>query len=282
MGQRALNLPRIGSYAGAEAYYSSTNFWRGESSGYKPLVRPGQRKWRQFGICKNGDGSYDCRLWNTDVITFHPDDRVTFRPWGSISTNDFVNKVGPGNITADYCHPYDNMIWVDVFERTEDGEMIAERRGYSIGRDITFKRSIHRMSAWRLDDDSTPPKPLTAYRVDRKKAKAMRDDLAMAGMQNWFNAVRTFEKHQTRKRKPFERMDYERLSDSEVVGLVKQGFDGWKELAEAWGYACADRVLMACYRYHDCIIETEVPYLIATNRWGEYNKFVARQKRYGM
>lgn len=278
MGQRALNLPKLGSFAAAEDYYNNTKHWRGEYTGYKPLFRPGQRKWRQFGIAKWGD-SYACKLWHTDVVTFHSDDSVTYRAWGSISTNDFANRLGPDAIRADFCHD-DNMIWVDVFERTEDGEMVEETRGYSINRSIRFKRSIHRPNRYYLHEDSDAPCMLDKYKVDRKLAKQIRADLKLESLQTWLGAVASMERVKVKKRAPFESANYKYISDLNIEDMVKQGFDGWKQITEAWGYNCADRVLMACYRLNGAVIKTEIPYLVATQRWGCYNQYQSRNKRY--
>lgn len=84
------NLPRLSSYTAAVEFFAQAQTWRGDSP-------DGERKLdgnkRHATIRELSDGSIACRLHNTDVITYHPDNTITVRPWGSRSTDEFFNAL---------------------------------------------------------------------------------------------------------------------------------------------------------------------------------------------
>lgn len=276
MSFRAHRMPELRSYDHAVQKFEAIKPWRGSGPDEMKPLHP-DRTWRRFGIVKETDGSIACRLWNTDCVEWHPDNSITIRTWASRSTNAFVNAIVPTGINADFCHD-DCMVWIDVFERYDDGSCKSETRGYSVPHSIRLKRSIHGDRFWVLHEDSHPPKTFTNYSVNRAHAKEVRKALGLEGLQTWLAAVASMEKQ--KKRKPFQSANYKYLSDSSVVDLVKQGFDGWRQITEKWGWHCADRVLMACYRYEGAIDEREDPYIVGCARWGNYNAWKSRQRRY--
>lgn len=84
------NLPRLSSYNAAVEFFAQAQTWRGDSP-------DGERKLdgakRHTTIRKDGDGSIACRMYHTDVITYHPDNTITVVPWGSRSTDEFFNAL---------------------------------------------------------------------------------------------------------------------------------------------------------------------------------------------
>lgn len=279
MSFRARSMPELRSYEHALQKFNSIKPWRGDDEDDMRPLHP-QRTCRRFGIGKYPNGDIYCRLWATDCVVWHPDNSITIRAWGSMSTNAFVNAIVPAGINADFCHD-DHMLWVDTFERFEDGSCAAETRGYALQNTIRLKRSIHGDRFWNLHEDQERSLgTFTHAHVDRKRAKEVRAELGLDGFKTWVSAVATFERHgKNKKRKPFERIDRPHIRDSEVYNLVKQGHEGWTRLITHYKLS-GDSVLMACYRFGGAIEEDERPYLVGTARWGSYNIWKARQKRY--
>lgn len=84
------NLPRLSSYNAAVEFFAQAQTWRGDSP-------DGERKLdgnkRHATIRRLRDGSVACTLHRTDVATYHPDNTITVRPWGSRSTDEFFNAL---------------------------------------------------------------------------------------------------------------------------------------------------------------------------------------------
>lgn len=83
---------RIGSFSDAEDKYNNVTPIRGKD------IRPlGDRRKQQNEIIKINDDTYACRLYNTDVATYHRDGRVVLYKggWDTQTTNAFLCQVLP-------------------------------------------------------------------------------------------------------------------------------------------------------------------------------------------
>ena len=85
-------LPRITSYDSAHRFWERAQHWRGQDDEHDARVLDSKRK-KNVTIRKLRDNSIACRLHHTDVVTFHPDNTMTVKPWRSISTDEFFNRL---------------------------------------------------------------------------------------------------------------------------------------------------------------------------------------------
>lgn len=86
------NLPRITNYTLASDVLDRAPRWKNQTGDYDERALDTKRK-KHVTIRKLRDNSIACRLHNTDVITFHPDNTMTVKPWSSISTDEFFNSL---------------------------------------------------------------------------------------------------------------------------------------------------------------------------------------------
>lgn len=89
------NLPRFNNYAEALKFWENAKHWRGQDNERK---LDGAKK--HVTIRRLHDGSIACRLHNTDVVTIHPNNIATIRPYGSLSTDEFFNRLTPYGVCA--------------------------------------------------------------------------------------------------------------------------------------------------------------------------------------
>lgn len=89
------DLRTIGSYAAALSRWESVTPIRG--SNLRPL---GNRRKQHQEIIKRADNSIACKLYRTDVVTFHPDESVEVRTYNSRSTATFADALLPSGLRA--------------------------------------------------------------------------------------------------------------------------------------------------------------------------------------
>ncbi len=153
-------LPSLRSYAAALSFWESAPRWPDE-----PVERALDSKRKKFvTIRKLSDNSIACRLHNTDVVTFHPDNSVSIQPYQSISTDEFFNRLGvSGGLQS----------WFN-------SRVIRVREYWyqAVSRDA-LRISLDTLE-WR-----TPPAPFKIRTIDRKRAKAARDQYDYAAFAGW-------------------------------------------------------------------------------------------------
>jgi hypothetical protein len=85
----ARSIPHLSSYAQALEYYNETKPFRSD-----PYSRPlAERRAKHKRMAKHSNGDIACILHNPAVVTYHPDDSITLRPYASISTDAFANAL---------------------------------------------------------------------------------------------------------------------------------------------------------------------------------------------
>ncbi len=91
---RNSGIHRIYNYADALERYNNVEPIRGSgvNAGMKPL---GHRSRTQFQILKGTEGEIKCRLYDTDVVTFYPDDivKITDAEYTTQTTANFIDDV---------------------------------------------------------------------------------------------------------------------------------------------------------------------------------------------
>lgn len=130
---RNSGIPWIRSYTDAVNHYNDVTPIRGTGSnaGTRPL---GSRNKPHFQIVKTSDTSIACRLYKTDVITFHEDGRIKFRTdrYNTSTTANFISQV-----LGRPCGKYDNrlVLHVDGGEYTVNDHLELQEAGgtYKVG-----------------------------------------------------------------------------------------------------------------------------------------------------
>ena len=91
---RNSGITQLTNYAQALAHYESVVPIRGSGSnaGKRPL---GGRGKAHFQIFKHNNDAISCRLYKTDVVTFHPDNKITFNigNYTTTTTANFIAQV---------------------------------------------------------------------------------------------------------------------------------------------------------------------------------------------
>lgn len=82
-------LPYLSNHAEALRFWEQAGKWRGESN--ERILD--KRAKRNVTIRQTSDGSIACKLHATDVVTYHPDNTMTLKPWASVSSDEFANRL---------------------------------------------------------------------------------------------------------------------------------------------------------------------------------------------
>lgn len=100
-GSNNRDVPRLLDYAEAVAHEAAIKPIRNRRPETKPI---GDRRNQHKTIRKNPDGSIACRLYRTDVVTFHPDGRIEVC-WGGYvtqTTSSFIASILGTHITLQH------------------------------------------------------------------------------------------------------------------------------------------------------------------------------------
>lgn len=162
------HLPRITSYDSAHRFWERAQHWRGQDNEHDERVLDSKRK-KHVTIRKLHDNSIACQLHNTDVVTFHPDNTMTVKPWNSISTDEFFNQLlgGFNSVRAWFNR---GLIRVgDKFYNAFDtlkidcasGQLLSEPRPFKI-RTINRKKSNEVRKLYNYQDFATWVRMLAA------------------------------------------------------------------------------------------------------------------------
>jgi hypothetical protein len=85
------DMPDLNSYAEAKAFHDATKLNR---SGCR---WPSQSKIKHCFTC-NGDDSIAFQLYDTECVTYHPDNTITVQGYGTQTTSGFIDRLTPGGI----------------------------------------------------------------------------------------------------------------------------------------------------------------------------------------
>jgi hypothetical protein len=87
------HLPGIRTFGNCARYWERTKPWRGTSEhSPRPL---GKRAEKHKTVVKYDDSTYALRLYSTDVVTYHADERLSIRCYPTRSTSVFADAVTP-------------------------------------------------------------------------------------------------------------------------------------------------------------------------------------------
>lgn len=151
------NLPRFNNYAEALKFWETAKQWRNQDTNVRKL--DGDKK--HVTIRKLNDDSIACRLHHTDVVTIHPNNIATVHPYGSISTDEFFDRLMPRTVWAHF----------------RSGLVQRDGRYYSAFKAFDL----------RMDDLSfvTEPEPLKIISINRKQAAEVRKEYNYQEFATW-------------------------------------------------------------------------------------------------
>jgi hypothetical protein len=250
-------LPRGGitSYQQALVKHDSIAPIRGRSTDVRPL---GNRRNDNLTIRKLDNGSIAVRLYQTDIVTYHDDGTIDLEPYSSKLTDEAVRQVFRGAVTASYTNPVGPVLWTN-----HNGT----RRGYLVDGCASLDKDLNVIAG---------TKPFTRYSVSRKKANA--------ACAKGFNQFKLWVETQVRlgiDPRQGERWGTVHLSNMALACLDEP--DRYADIARGMStYVTVDSHLDAIRRqvlkYHDCVEETEVPYITG---WDQLTSIQSSKKRWG-
>jgi hypothetical protein len=162
-GAECLNLPRIQSFEEAAAHEAAVVPIRGRSPECKPL---GKRTATHMQIIKGSD-EYICRLYNTDVVTYHVngDVRICMDGWSSRTTMLFISE-----LTGIPTYKSLKHVWVDCYVR-DAGELTKGTFRLDINGVNTFRReSVGGSLVWVM----TSYTPMVMHVINRRALNTVR------------------------------------------------------------------------------------------------------------
>ena len=113
---RTGDIPSLSSHAEALAHWESVNPIRGRRDDERPI---GDRRKSHMKIARNLD-TVICVLYETNVITFHPDNTITVcvpEEWRTNSTADFISAVLRDNLYYAGLKDNDVVVSLDIPQR---------------------------------------------------------------------------------------------------------------------------------------------------------------------
>jgi len=155
----ASGLTSLPDYTKALAFYERADRWRGE-----PVERVLDNSRKRYVTIRkvNGD-SIACRLHHTDVVTYHPDNSLTIKPYGSRSTDEFASRLLSGTGISTYFN--------SGYMRVGDLFFLAVRE----------LRLVRENDAWVV----TNPEPFTWSVINRKVANALLKEYNYKAFAEW-------------------------------------------------------------------------------------------------
>jgi hypothetical protein len=87
------------SYADAKYEWETTDPWRKDTSGEKPID---DRRKHHMTIRIGDAGEVRCKLYRTDVVTYYPNGIIELEPYNTGSTNEFANRLLPNGVKVDF------------------------------------------------------------------------------------------------------------------------------------------------------------------------------------
>lgn len=88
------NMPKLRSFAGAEAFWNGSPLWKNRDEAYRPLD---SRRMKHKCLVKNRRGGYECTLFRTPLVTYYPDS-VELIIDSRRSSTAFIRCVAPRGI----------------------------------------------------------------------------------------------------------------------------------------------------------------------------------------
>ena len=164
--------PTLRNYEQAKAHFDSITPIKGSN-----LVPIGNRRKQQAKIIEYHNGDIVCRLYHTNVLTYHKDNSVTLTlgGWNSTSTRAFISEILPdAGVSGTHGLP-----WFRGYAVNGDGEI-------QLGNWLLGSHSKHKLERREVPQSSSytsvypkyvllNPEPVVQHRILRKEANAVRE-----------------------------------------------------------------------------------------------------------
>ena len=159
-------LPHLDKYQDALTFWQQAGKWRDEEN---ERVLDDRRK-KYVNIRQTRDGSIACRLHNTDVVTYHPDNTLTLVSWASVSTDEFAGRL---------------LGWTNVDTYFNQGFIKVGDKFYQASNTIEL--------AYNPDTEgyavTNTPEPFRISTVNRKEANAVLKEYDYKAFADWVRMV---------------------------------------------------------------------------------------------
>lgn len=225
------------NYAAAKQHHDNTKPIRGRLEEVRPL-----RSNRKDNTTIRMDGDdVVLRLYQTDMIRFHPDDSITVGGYATKSSAEFVGGVLPmvrASFTDDYT-PF--ILW--VFQGSNGKVSYDLVPGYLYGNEITLRREGQGYTV--------NPKQLTTIRVpsvDRKASAQLRREVGYAEFCKWQDTIHRLDPELHRKHRwPVE---HGSVGGDMVDFWLRKGAEGYQTLINRLTWDCRDQILQRLYAHN--------------------------------
>lgn len=218
------HLPQILNVAHAETIFNKRKPWRNPRHGNenaRPLDNFSRNK-KHMALVKHEDGSYSCRLYETDLIRYHADGRITITAYPTQSSVAFVNSILPSGLSVAF---YDDANVVHMYHYDEANYVFADGQFYQIGEQVTVRKD--EAGAWVIVDlnDTLPWVERVISRAAYRKALA---SVGYYEFLTWHKAARALNGAQLT---PLWMMP----SYAKIMEVLKGGPEAWTE-HNLWHY----------------------------------------------
>lgn len=262
---------KITSYARALSEWENTRPWaRSTDTNVRPLDR---RKKKHMTIRKLEDGSIALSLYKADVVVYHPDDKITFNPYKSISTDKFAHALTPNGLCAHFNDGLGYLMRLQV-EGPSDERPYGKYIFYKFSGPFTVKPIGD--DIWAVDESTTTQVPFQKYIIDRKKAKQASNKYNLSGFTAWFNAVRAMDGFKDNAKKNFF------WNDKEMTELLlSDREDKWVEFVNhVWLFEAVKKFRDLIYRVEKVGAVTQQMTLDNWDEWRAFSQSVSRNRFY--
>lgn len=126
------------------------------------------------------DESIACRLYNTDVVVWHPDNRVTVESYPSVTTGDFANALLPQGLwlggESEMMSFFPTTTWSNWRERWAAARICNGSGTY-----------VEQDGSWVPEQDTL--RPMVLLETDRGQARAVSRAYQLAAFKTWLFAA---------------------------------------------------------------------------------------------
>ena len=242
-------------YESASQAWARIKPWRGESEHAERTLDPYRRS-RNWTIRRLHDGTIACKLYQTDVVTYHPNGEVTIVPYGLQSTDQFMRQVGPAHLSGHF-NANPSVFLVSVHD-THDWH---KRLAYRATQATTFRPDLeHRWVP------TTAVTPWVDCKLNRKRGNKVLKDTRYLEFEAWAKAARSMLSAEYR--------GHQRHPDrSELLSILAAGPTEWEQIL----WCSFESLREDLYQHLDCIDRTSrdwIPY-------GEVHNIYVRMSKWG-
>lgn len=243
MQYRPSKLICLRNYSEALKRYEKTDPWRNASD---PTIRPLEsRRKHHVTIRKLNDGSIACRLYRTDVVTYHPDDSITIQPYNSNSTNSFANALLPAPLAVNFTS---SAGWLICLGQRDDNGIDL----YNCFDGDSIRIRPTETSIWQACEGPSAFKPFTKYLVNRQRAKALLGEYQWTAFTHFNQAYQAMRSEHGRDNK-----HYGYIAPHQIKDMFKDRAM-WPRLSNEFGHIL-QRLRTQLYKTADPLAPVFVP-----------------------